>query len=342
MKGCLALRWVESTLKLIGDTPMVRLRRVTQGLDANIFVKCEYVNPSGSIKDRMALKMIEGAEGKGRLRRGETIVEMTSGNTGPALAFVGSVKGYRVHLLIPSRWTGTYNPENRIKIMKFFGADVSPVEMDEHKNFFSGLSDNEAAAAMVAIGMKKCYDLEMKNKSFWWADQFSNMDNVLAHKESTGREILEQLDGKIGAWVASIGTGGTLLGVSEALTEESVGAKVVGLEPEDANVIEWAEKGILPNFLEKLGLPRRKSIVEAMLEKGLPDEVMTVGHEEARSMANRLCREEGLFCGISSGANVYAALRVAKKLGKGANVVTVLVDNRDRYFPEYPNEHYVI
>lgn len=336
------MRWVESTLKLIGDTPMVRLRRVTQGLDANIFVKCEYVNPSGSIKDRMALKMIEGAEGKGRLRRGETIVEMTSGNTGPALAFAGSVKGYRVHLLIPSRWTGTYNPENRIKIMKFFGADVSPVEMDEHKNFFSGLSDNEAAAAMVAIGMKKCYDLEMKNKSFWWADQFSNMDNVLAHKESTGREILEQLDGKIGAWVASIGTGGTLLGVSEALTEESVGAKVVGLEPEDANVIEWAEKGILPNFLEKLGLPRRKSIVEVMLEKGLPDEVMTVGHEEARSMANRLCREEGLFCGISSGANVYAALRVAKKLGKGANVVTVLVDNRDRYFPEYPNEHYVI
>ena len=155
MKGCLALRWVESTLKLIGDTPMVRLRRVTQGLDANIFVKCEYVNPSGSIKDRMALKMIEGAEGKGRLRRGETIVEMTSGNTGPALAFVGSVKGYRVHLLIPSRWTGTYNPENRIKIMKLFGADVSPVEMDEYKNFFSGLSDSEAAAAMVAMGMKK-------------------------------------------------------------------------------------------------------------------------------------------------------------------------------------------
>lgn len=321
---------------------MVRLRRVTQGLDANVFVKCEYVNPSGSIKDRMALKMIEGAEGKGRLRRGETIVEMTSGNTGPALAFVCSVKGYRVHLLIPSRWTGTYNPENRIKIMKFFGADVSPVEMDEYKNFFSGLSDSEAAAAMVAIGMKKCYDLEMKNKSFWWADQFSNIDNVLAHKESTGRKILEQLDGKIGAWVASIGTGGTLLGVSEALIEESVGAKVVGLEPEDAKVTEWAEKGILPNFLEKLGLPRRKSIVEVMLEKGLPDEVMTVGHEEARSMANRLCREEGLFCGISSGANVYAALRVAKKLGKGANVVTVLVDNRDRYFPEYPNEHYVI
>lgn len=321
---------------------MVRLRRVTEGLDANVFVKCEYMNPSGSIKDRMALKMVQGAEAKGRLRKGGTIVEMTSGNTGPALAFVGSVKGYRVRLFIPSRWTGAYNPENRIKIMKLFGADVSPVEIDEFEDFLKGLSDNEAAAATVALGMKKCYDLETKNKSFWWADQVDNMDNVLAHKGTTGKEILEQLDGKIDAWVASIGTGGTLLGVAEALIEESVGAEVVGLEPEDARVTEWIGKGIFSSFLEKLGLPRRKSIVEVMLERGLPDELMTIGHEEARNMANRLCREEGLFCGISSGANVYASLRVAKKLGKGANVVTVLVDNRDRYFPEYPNEHYVI
>lgn len=332
------LRWIESALKLIGDTPMVRLKRVTQGLNANVFVKCEYVNPSGSIKDRMALKMINEAERDGRLGKGGTIVEMTSGNTGPALAFVGSVKGYRVNLFIPSQWTGTYNPENRIKIMKLFGAEVNPVEMD----LFRGLSDNEAAVAVIAIGMKKCYDLETKNKSFWWADQTCNMNNVLAHKESTGKEILEQLDGKIDAWVASIGTGGTLLGVSEALAEESVGAKVVGLEPEDARVTEWIKKGNLAGFLEKLGLPMKKPIVQVMLEKGLPDEIMTIGHEEARNMANRLCREEGLFCGISSGANVYAALRVAKRLGKGANVVTVLVDNRDRYFPEYPNEHYVI
>lgn len=336
------LGWIENVLNLIGDTPMVRLRGVTRGLDANVFVKCEYLNPSGSIKDRMALKMIEGAEEKRRLRKGGTIVEMTSGNTGPALAFVGSVKGYGVRLFVPSQWTGTYNPENRIKIMKLFGADVNTVEMDEHKDVFSRLSDDEAAAAIMAIGMKKCYDLETKYESFWWADQFNNLDNVLAHKESTGKEIIQQLDGKIDALVASIGTGGTLLGVSEALTEESVDAEVVGLEPEDAKVTEWAEKSILSNSLEKLGLPRRKSIVEVMLEKGLPDELMTVGHEEARTMANRLCREEGLFCGISSGANVYAALKVAKKLGKGANVVTVLVDHRDRYFPEYPNEHYVI
>ncbi len=336
------LGFVKSVLKLIGDTPIVRLRRVTQGLDANVFVKCEYLNPSGSIKDRMALKMIEGAEEKGRLIKGGTILEMTSGNTGPALALVGSGKSYKVRLFIPSQWTGTYDPENRIKIMKLFGADVYPVEIAEYENILKGLSANEAAVAMIAIGMKRCYDLEMKNRSFWWADQNTNMDNALAHKESTGKEILEQLDGKIDAWVASMGTGGTLFGVAEALNEESVSANVVGLEPEDAKVTEWAEKGTLNRFLDALGVSRRKSIIEAMLEKGLPDEIMTVSHENARDMANKLCRYEGLFCGISSGANVYAALKVAKKLGKGKNVVTVLVDSRDRYLPEYPKEHYVI
>jgi len=142
--------------------------------------------------------------------------------------------------------------------------------------------------------------------------------------------------------VASIGTGGTLFGVAEALNDESVGAEIVGLEPEDAKVTEWIKKETFSYFSEKLGLPKKKSIVEIMLEKGVPDKIMTVGHDEARNMTNRLCREEGLFCGLSSGANVYAALRVAKKLGEGANVVTVLVDNRDRYFTEYPNEHYVI
>jgi len=342
MEGVFVLGRVESVLELIGGTPMVKLRRVTEGLEANLFVKCEYLNPSGSIKDRMALKMIVGAEEKGRLRKGGTIVEMTSGNTGPALAFVGSIKEYRVRLFIPAQWTGTYDPENRIKIMRLFGADVSPVEKDEHKEFLQGLSANEAAAAIVALGMKKCHDLECKNNSFWWADQMCNMDNALAHKDGTGREIIEQLDGKIDAWVASIGTGGTLLGVAEALNDESIGAEVVGVEPEDAKVTEWIKKETFSYFSEKLGLPKRKPIVEVMLEKGIPDKLMTVSHDQARKMTNMLCREEGLFCGLSSGANVYAALKVAKKLGEGANVVTVLVDNRDRYFTEYPNEHYVI
>jgi len=337
------LKLVENTLEMIGNTPMVRLKKVTEGLNVNIFVKCEYTNPSGSIKDRIALKMIEGAEVKGRLRKSGTIIEVSSGNTGPALAFVGNVKGYKVRLHIPSQWTQTYNPENRIKLMKLFGAEVKPIEINEYKDLLRGLSDQQYVAAVFGLGMKMCYELERENKSFWWADQMSNMNNILAHKEGTGKEILEQLDMKIDAFVASIGTGGTLLGVAEALSEGSVNANVVGVEPEDAKVIEeWAETGFLNDFLEKLGMPKRKYIIEEMLEKGLPDEIIHISHEEARNMANRLCREEGIFCGMSSGANVYAALKVARKLGKGANIVTICVDRRDRYLAEYPNETYVI
>jgi cysteine synthase A len=322
---------------------MVRLRKVAEGLNANLFVKCEHVNPSGSIKDRIALKMIEGAEARGRLTKGGTIIDMSSGNTGPALSFVGNLKGYKVRIHIPSQWAGTYNPENRIKLMKLFGAEVKPIELDQYRDLLRGLSEPQYAAAVFGLGMKVCYDLERESESFWWADQMSNVDNTLAHKDGTGKEILEQLDMKIDAFVASIGSGGTLLGVAEALGEKSVSASVVGVEPEDAKVIEeWAKTGFLNNFLEKLGMPRRKYIIEEILEKGFPDEIIHVAHEEARHMANRLCREEGLFCGISSGANVYAALKVAKKLGKGANVVTICVDRRDRYLPEYPNENYVI
>jgi len=336
------MKWTENALNLIGNTPIVKLKRITQGLDANVFVKCEYFNPSGSIKDRMALKMTEGAEQRAKLTKNGTIIEITSGNTGPALAFVGAVKGYKIRLFIPSQWTGTYNPENRIKIMKLFGAEVNTIETNEHKHLLKGLTQNEASAATIAIGMKKCHDLQTQNKACWWADQFTNMDNPLAHKETTGKEIIHQLDGKIDAFVASIGTGGTLLGVTQALKQQSINAQVTGLEPEDAKVTEWVDKGILNKFFEALGVPIRKSIVETMLEKGTPDQLMTIGHEEAKNMTNRLCHEEGLFCGISSGANVYAALKIAKKLGKGANVVTVLVDSRDRYLPEHPNEHYVI
>ncbi len=337
------MKVVESTLEMIGKTPLIRLKKVSRGLDANIFAKCEYMNPSGSIKDRAALKIVEGAEASGRLRKGVTIVEATSGNMGPAMAFVGNVKGYNVRLYIPSQWTLTYNPENRIKIMKLFGAEVIPIEADEHKALLRGLSDQQYVMAVFGLGMKMCYDLEKENKSFWWSTQMSNPGNTLAHKEGTGKEILEQLNMNVDAFVASIGSGGTLLGVAEALREASVNAKIVGVEPPDAKVLEeWAETGFLNRFLEKLGVPRKKYIIEEILEKGLPDEIMHVSHDDARNMANRLCKEEGIFCGISSAANVYVALKVAKKLGKGANVVTICVDRRDRYLPEYPNEAYVI
>ena len=336
------MKITDSTLSMIGNTPLKRLTKVTDGAKANVLVKCEYFNPSGSIKDRMALRMIEEAERAGKLRSGGTVIDQTSGNTGPALSFVGNVKGYKVRLFIPSEWVGVYNPENRIKTMKFFGAEVDSFTTAGHEDILRQLKPDEQSAASTIIGMKKCYDLEKSDTKIWWSNQSCNPFNTLAHRDSTGKEILEQTDGKVDAVVASIGTGGTLLGIAEALRKENPNVKVTGLLPEDTLITDWVKNHIFDKFFEQFGMPRYKFIIETMFERGLPDQVLTVKDEDARDTANRLCREEGLFCGMSSGANVYAAIQLAKKMKKGDNVVTVLVDRRDRYFPEYPKEHYVI
>jgi cysteine synthase A len=252
------------------------------------------------------------------------------------------MKGYRVKLLIPAKWAGEYNPENRVRIMRCFGAEVETFTTEGYERILSGLSPSEASAAVFAVGMKKCHDLEKSDTKTWWANQSCNPENARAHKETTGKEIVEQLDNKVDAWVASIGTAGTILGVAEALRDKVSNVKVIGLEPEDARVTEWYRSGSMQRYQAAVGLPPAKSLVEVMLEKELPDEVWTVNDDDARATMNRLCREEGLFCGMSSGANVYAAQQLAKKLGRGANVVTVLVDRRERYFPESPREHYVI
>jgi cysteine synthase len=327
---------------MIGNTPLKRLTKVTDGAKANVLVKCEYFNPSGSIKDRMALRMIEEAERAGKLRSGGTVIDQTSGNTGPALSFVGNVKGYKVSLFIPSEWVGVYNPENRIKTMKFFGAEVNSFTTAGYEDILKQLKPDEQSAATTIIGMKKCHDLEKSDPKIWWSNQSCNPFNTLAHRDSTGKEILEQTDGKVDAVVASIGTGGTLLGIAEALRKENPDVKVTGLLPEDTLITDWVKNHIFDKFFEQFGMPKYKFIIETMYERGLPDQVLTVKDEDARDMANRLCREEGLFCGMSSGANVYAAIQLAKKMKKGDNVVTVLVDRRDRYFLEYPKEHYVI
>lgn len=336
-------RCVNGIFDLIGNTPLLKLRKVVGGIDANIYVKCEFFNPSGSIKDRVALRMIDDAEKSGRLRNGVTIVEATSGNMGPALAFVGGVKGYRVQLHIPKAWTGTYNPENRIKLMKLFGAIVNELDLEVYKDVLKNLNSQQYSAAVFGLCMKVCYDLEEKNKLFWWANQMANPSNPLAHRNGTGREIIEQLNGDIDVFVASIGSGGTLLGVYEALSRASINTYIVGVEPIDSLVLEeWAKSGFLRDFLEDLGIKCGKFIIEDIVDKGLPNEIIHVDHEEARLMANLLCKEEGIFCGMSSGANVYAALKIARKLNRKANIVTVCVDRRDRYLPEYPNETYVI
>jgi cysteine synthase A len=306
-----------SILDQIGNTPMLKLRHVIENPDVGIYVKCEYLNPGGSIKDRMALRMIEEAEKSGALSPGGTIVDQSTGNTGPALAFVGAVKGYKVHLFLPAQLGSSYNPADRIRHV-------------------------EKAAAYVAIRMKHCYDMTQLDPTAWWANQLCNMHNADAHRDTTGVEIVEQLGGKVDAWVASIGTGGTLMGVGETLRRHDPSVMIAGVLPEDDPRIDWVQTRVVHSFLKDYGLPKMKFIIESILEKELLDQTITVRNEDAVEMAGRLAREEGLFCGMSSGANVFAAIQMARKLKKGSKIVTVLVDNRDRYFAEHPNEHYVV
>ncbi len=326
----------------IGNTPLLKLRHINPTPDVDIYVKCEYLNPGGSIKDRMALGMIEAAEKSGKLKPGGTIVEQSTGNTGPALSFVGAVKGYNVQLFLPSQLGSSYNPEDRIRIARLFGCKVTTIDLKKHMANIDELDDVERAAAFVVIRMKQCYTLQERDSSSWWANQLCNADNTKAHREQTGKEILKQMDGKVDAWVASIGTGGTLLGVAEALKEKNPDLVVSGIVPTDDPRMEWVRSGVVHKFLDKFGLPEMRFLIEDILEKKLLDNEITVKNEDAKNMADRLCREEGFFCGMSSGANVWAAVELAKTMTKGSKIATVLVDRRDRYFAEYPNEHYIV
>ena len=326
----------------IGNTPLLKLNHVIESPDVEIYVKCEFLNPGGSIKDRMALSMIEAAEKSGKLKPGGTIVDQSSGNTGPALSFVGGVKGYEVEIFLPAQLSSAYNPEDRIRIARLFGCKVTPVDLTDHMTGIDELDPVERSAAFVAIRMKQCYDLQERDASNWWANQLCNIHNTKAHRDETGREILEQMEGKIDAWVASIGTGGTILGVAETLKEGNPDLVVSGVLPTDDPRIEWVRSRAVHKFLKNFGLPKLRFLIEDVLEGNLLDHEITVRNEDAKSMADRLCREEGFFCGMSSGANVWAAIEMARTMKKGSRIVTVLVDRRDRYFAEYPNEHYVV
>jgi len=326
----------------IGNTPLIKLTRVVEASDVEIYVKCEFMNPGGSIKDRMALQMIEEAEKRGELKSGGTIVEQSTGNTGPALAFVGAVKGYRVRLFLPAQLGSAYNPADRIRIARLFGCEVTPIDLQDHIPQIDKLTDVEKAAAFVAIRMAQCYALSKHDPSVWWSNQLCNADNAQAHRTGTGKEILDQMDGNVDAWVASIGTGGTLMGVADALKKANPNLLVSGVLPTDDPRIAWVRSGIVHHFLEKFGTPKMRFLIEDILDQKMLDREIVVRNEDAKNMADRLCREEGLFCGMSSGANVFAALELAKRMKKGARIVTVLVDRRDRYFAEYPHEHYVV
>jgi len=284
---------------LIGNTPMTEIKMDSE----TIYAKMENLNPSGSIKDRIAKYMIEDAEKRGILKPGMTIVEPTSGNTGIALSFVSSIKGYEFIAVIPE-----FASKERIEIMKHYGAKVV-------------LTRKEIG---VKGAVEKAKKLAERLNGFM-PNQFENENNVLAHKETTGKEILEQVK-NVDVFVAGVGTGGTLIGVAKALKEKNPNVKIIGVEPASSPLLSKGKVG--HHKIEGIGEDFIPKIVENNLE--LIDQIIVVTDKEAIQTSRRLARE-GLFVGISSGANVSASLKIAKKL-KNKKVVTVLPDSADRYY----------
>jgi len=309
MPNSVKTRIAENILELIGNTPMVRLRRLTDASMATILAKLESFNPGGSVKDRICLAMIEDAEARGILKPGATIIEPTSGNTGIGLAMVGVVKGYRVILTMPE----TMSAERRY-ILKSYGAEVILTP---------------AAEGMVGA-VKKAEELLRQIPGAFMPQQFQNSANPQVHRQTTAQEILRATDGEFEAFVAGVGTGGTITGVGEVLKRKNPAMTVIGVEPKGSPVLSGGEPG--PHLIQGIGA----GFVPQILNRAVIDEIMTVTDEDAHDTAARLAKEEALFVGISAGAACWAALKVARRLGAGKTVVVVLPDTGERYFSMEP------
>ena len=294
-----------NVLELIGNTPLVRLNRLLEKDSAAIYAKLEQFNPGGSLKDRICLSMIEEAEKSGLLKPGSTIVEPTSGNTGIGLAMVGVVKGYKVILTMPE----TMSLE-RIYILKSLGAEVV---------LTPGIDGMSGA-------IKKAEEIIKNTKNSFMPQQFKNPANPKIHRETTAKEILEAVGNKIDAFVAGVGTGGTITGVGEVLKEANPDIKVIAVEPEASAVLSGGKPG--PHKIQGIGA----GFIPEILNRKVIDEIVKVSDNDAYRTSQRLAQEEGLFVGISSGAAAFAAIKTAKSLGKGKTVVTIFPDTGERYF----------
>jgi cysteine synthase len=294
----------DSVLELIGSTPLVRLSRITPEGSAEICGKMESMNPAGSVKDRIALAMIEAAEEQGLLKPGDTIVEPTSGNTGIGLAMVAAVRGYKLILTMPEDMS-----MERRRLLTRFGAQLVLTPAIE------GMSGAVFAAQ----------ELNEKSSGHFMPQQFNNLANPDVHRKTTAREILRQTDGKIDAFVAGVGTGGTITGVGEVLKAELPDVRIVAVEPTKSPVLAGGKAGI--HGIQGIGA----SFVPGVLNRDVYDDLIAVKDEDAFAMTGRLTREEGLLVGVSSGSNAWAALQVAKQLGPGKRVVTIMCDTGERY-----------
>lgn len=294
--------YTENILDLIGNTPLISLKQTT-GL--NIFAKAEFLNPGGSIKDRIAKNMIEVAEKEGKLRPGMTIIEPTSGNTGIGLALCGIRKGYPVIIVMPENMS-----EERKKIIRALGAELilTPPELS------------------IGGSVEKATEIYNSNDKYFMPQQFENPANPDIHYRTTGPEIWEQIGGKVDIYVSGIGSGGTLQGVGKYLREQNPGCKIVAVEPKNVSALLGDEPGL--HQIQGIG----DGFVPDVLDVDMIDDIIEVTDEDAIGTARELAKVQGLLCGTSSGANVWAAKQMAAKYGKDKVIATILADRVERYF----------
>jgi len=289
----------------VGNTPLVKINHISKGLSATILVKVESFNPLGSVKDRIAVAMIEAAEREGRITKDTVIIEPTSGNTGIGLAFVCAARGYRLILTMPE----TMSMERR-QLLEILGAELVLTEGKK------GMTGAVEMAEEMAAGMAHSFIPQ----------QFKNPANPEIHRQTTAEEIWEDTKGQVDYFVAGIGTGGTITGVGEGLKRHSPKVKIIGIEPADSPVLSLGRSGA--HKIQGIGA----GFVPEILNKDILDEIITVGHEDAGRMARRLAKEEGILAGISSGAALWAALEVAGRVeAKGKTIVALLPDTGERY-----------
>ncbi len=304
--------WAEkagaSVLEAIGNTALVELRRVVPAGCARVVVKVEGQNPTGSMKDRMAQAMIAGAEADGRLKPGDTIVEYTGGSTGASLALVAAAKGYRLRIVSSRAFS-----EEKLTQMAAFGAELTLIESENGLITRQLITDMIAAAKQIAAEPRT-----------YWTDQLNNRDSIAGYHRM-GEEIWRQSGGKVDAFVQAIGTTASLRGVSEVLKRHNPATHIVAVEPAESAVLSGGKPGA--HRIEGIGI----GYAPPMWEARLADEIIPISTADAEAMARRLAREEGLFAGTSSGANVLAAIRVAERLGPGARVATILIDSGLKY-----------
>ncbi|MGF7058590.1 cysteine synthase A [Brassicibacter mesophilus] len=298
------MKVANSIVELVGSTPMVKLNRIIDKDSADVFVKLEYFNPGSSVKDRIALNMIEKAEEEGKLAEDSVIIEPTSGNTGIGLAMIGAAKGYKVILVMPD----TMSIERR-SLLKAYGAELILTPGDK--------------------GMKGAIDkaaqLLNENANYFMPQQFENQYNPEKHMKTTAIEILEQMDGNFDVFVAGVGTGGTITGVANVLKKKMDSVEIIAIEPSDSPVLSGGSPG--PHKIQGIGA----GFIPKVLDKNLIDKIEQVTSEDAIETMIKLAKHEGILVGISSGAAVYTAIKRAEELGKGKKVVVIAPDSGERY-----------